>query len=189
MNDCIHGEREFGYRDVRSYRFQLTQTLTCQTGITVHGQSVESASEPGSDGLPFVRLDAEGNLAIHARYSWDGPSFIPGHARRMIRGSLVHDALYQLIRDGCFPVAEGIRGIVAREADILMRKLFLADGTPAVLAWFFYAVIRLFGRRFEEPGSKASPPCFRFVRTGSSSRISKDPGGCEEEQARKTGQQ
>ncbi len=174
---------EFQYRDVRSYKFQLFDDLTCETGITIHGTSVQSASEPGSDGRPFVTMDAGGTLLIHAWYSWDGPSFIPGHARRMIRGSLVHDALYQLIRDECFPVESRIRWTVAREADVLMRRLFIADGTPVILAWFFFAVIRLFGRHFEEPGSKPSPPCLQFCRIADRSRITKDARGCKKNQA------
>ena len=58
-----------------------------------------------------------GVLYIGDGYAWDGPSGPALDTRDAMRGSLVHDALYQLIREGLLPSS-------AREdADKLLRSI------------------------------------------------------------------
>lgn len=51
---------------------------------------------------PYIQLDKLGLLYINKGYAWDGASGFPD-IDSIIRGSLAHDALYQLIREGHLP--------------------------------------------------------------------------------------
>jgi len=44
----------------------------------------------------FMHIDCGGSLCIREGYSWDGPSGPAIDTVDFMRGSLVHDALYQL---------------------------------------------------------------------------------------------
>lgn len=47
-------------------------------------------------------LTVDGDLSIRRGYSWDGPSGPTIDTGTFMRGSLVHDFLYQLLREGVF---------------------------------------------------------------------------------------
>ena len=164
------------YRDIRSYRFRIDRDWSFDTGITgVLRRTAESG--PGSDGRAFVALRPDGLLRLRAGYSWDGPTFYPGHPRRLVRGSLVHDALYQLIRDEHFG---SMRREVAERADRLMLQIFLEDGTPQRHARRLYRTVRRFGRCYELPCSRPEPPRFRVRRTVNGNKVEAihQPGDC-----------
>jgi len=46
-----------------------------------------------------LKADSDGGLLIKAGYSWDGPSGSAIDTKNFMQGSLVHDALYQLLRE------------------------------------------------------------------------------------------
>ena len=46
----------------------------------------------------FINLDCDGILVVASGYAWDGPSGHLVDTTRNMRASLVHDALYQLMR-------------------------------------------------------------------------------------------
>lgn len=48
----------------------------------------------------FIELNLEGLLLVKSGYAWDGPSGPTYDRKENMRGSLGHDALYQLIRNG-----------------------------------------------------------------------------------------
>ena len=48
----------------------------------------------------FICLDVNGRLTIKRNYAWDGPSGPTIDTKDFMRGSLVHDALYQLMSEG-----------------------------------------------------------------------------------------
>ena len=54
----------------------------------------------------FIRLATNGSLYIKKGYAWDGPSGLTFDTKSSIRGSLVHDALYQLLRMGLLPQSD-----------------------------------------------------------------------------------
>lgn len=62
-----------------------------------------------SDALPdiefkFLKIEG-GRLYIGANYAWDGASGPALDSKKAMRPSLVHDAFYQLMREGILPVA------------------------------------------------------------------------------------
>ena len=85
----------------------------------------------------FIELDADGMLIIKAYYAWDGPSGPTIDTKNFMRGSLIHDALYQLMRE------EYIDGEQWREqADRELRKSCREDGMCWIRAWYVYVSVR-----------------------------------------------
>ena len=78
-------------------------------------------------------------LTINKGYSWDGPSGPTFDSSNFMQGSLVHDALYQLIREGVLPTDE------RKRADEIMREICLQDGMSKFRAWYLYRGVRRFG--------------------------------------------
>lgn len=71
--------------------------------------------------LGFLSLLKDGTLTIRAGYAWDGPSGPTIDTPSFIRGSLAHDALYQILRyDYLYPDFK-------RAADQLLYSLCLED--------------------------------------------------------------
>ena len=91
----------------------------------------------------FIRLQRRGKddgwLSIDRGYAWDGPSGPTVDTRSFMRGSLVHDALYQLMRQVYLPLA------CRKYADDLLRQICLEDGMNRFRAWYVWKNVRLFG--------------------------------------------
>jgi hypothetical protein len=119
------------------YRFQLAEPFQCQTGI-------RGAACPGNH---FVGLDDAGVLTIAAGYAWDGASGPVQQTPDIIRGSLVHDALYQLMRECSLDPAW--RGA----ADELLRRMCIDDGMPEWQAGLVYLAVQTFGAHCIDPMS------------------------------------
>ena len=52
---------------------------------------------------PFATLTKDGILVIRASYAWDGPSGPTIDTKNFMLGSLIHDCLYELIRNEFLP--------------------------------------------------------------------------------------
>ena len=78
-------------------------------------------------------------LSIRKGYAWDGPSWPAIDTKNFMRGSLVHDALYQLIREGLLSIEH--RGT----ADSILRRICKEDGMSTIRAWWVFWGVRLGG--------------------------------------------
>jgi len=96
---------------------------------------------------PYIRLDIDGMLSIVSGYAWDGPSGPTVDTKSFMRGSLVHDALYQLMRERHLDPEKH-----RETADEELRRLCIEDGMPAWRAWWVYQGVRFGG------GPAASEP-------------------------------
>lgn len=96
---------------------------------------------------PYIRVTAGGRMRIRKGYAWDGPSGPTIDTRNFMRGSLVHDALYQLIREGWLPLDARL------PADQLLRALCREDGMSAIRAWWVYQGVRWFARSAALPSN------------------------------------
>ena len=76
------------YRKLHRYKYQLVEDYT----IPIDIKPTENIE------FKFLSLSSEGQLTIRQYYAWDGPSGPTIDTRSFMRGSLVHDALYQLMR-------------------------------------------------------------------------------------------
>jgi hypothetical protein len=92
---------------------------------------------PGDLDMDWVTLSTSGALRIKAGYAWDGPSGPTIDTKNFMRGSLVHDALYQLMREGYLDAA-----IYREPADRTLYRLCREDGMLAPRAWFVYYAVR-----------------------------------------------
>ena len=95
----------------------------------------------------YILLALDGTLTIKEGYAWDGPSGPTIDTLDFMRGSLVHDALYQLMRERHLDKAK-YRDV----ADRLLQKMCKVDGMFALrAAWVYWAVHR-FGDPAADPG-------------------------------------
>lgn len=92
----------------------------------------------------LITLDVEGNLLIRKGYAWDGPSGPTIDTKSFMRGSLVHDALYQLMRMQSIPLKDRIL------ADKELKEICEKDGMSSFRAWYIFKGVRAFGRKSAE---------------------------------------
>ena len=98
----------------------------------------------------FIMLTAEGNLVINPGYAWDGASGPTWDSKSSMRGSLAHDALYQLMREEMLDRKWRI------EADRFLDDVLKEDGMwwPRRTAWI--KALNWFGGPAADPGNMKS---------------------------------
>ena len=119
---------EIRYHANTHYKYELLDEYTIATPL--RGYVVDTQ---------FLRLRADGVLIMHSGYRWDGASGPAIDTDTFMRGSLVHDALYQLIRLGRVSLDE------RPAADRLLYDIVREDGMWSIRAAWVYAGVRLFG--------------------------------------------
>lgn len=97
----------------------------------------------------YFAITPSGYLTVRRSYAWDGPSGPTIDTKNFMRGSLVHDVLYQLIGLGVLPYSDRIR------ADEILREICLEDGMSKIRAWWVYKGVRIGG---SEPARRPEPP-------------------------------
>lgn len=129
--------RNIRYR--ADYKYQLAENYEMSIPI-----------RPGADILtPFIKLRTNGMLTVTNGYAWDGPSGPVIDTRENLRASLVHDALYQLMRERL------LSGHTHRKtADEIFRDICKADGVSAFRANIYYRALRNFGLAASQPQNK-----------------------------------
>lgn len=112
-----------------NYKYQLDQDYIIEIGI-----------KPEFDiGTTYVELTREGQLTVFKSYAWDGPSGPTIDTDNFMRGSLVHDALYQLMREGWLELR------CRDQADRELQRLCREDGMTALRAWWVYQGVKFGG--------------------------------------------
>ena len=81
------------YKEIQNYKYEVAERYSIQTEI----KPEKDIYEPDED-YPYIALLKDGTLSISPGYEWDGASGIAVDTKNFMRGSLVHDALYQLMR-------------------------------------------------------------------------------------------
>ena len=123
------------YRNVRLYKYELLKSYVLQTDLRgFQGQAIQHKK-------PKIHITPDGSLAIFGGYLWDGPSGIARDTLSFMRASLVHDALYHLLRERVLPKKK------RKYADGLMRAICLQDGMNIARAAAVYLAVRIGGRR------------------------------------------
>lgn len=125
------------YRSLRNWKYQTMAPYGHDTGIT--GYEIHT---------DWLKLDKEGYLLVRAGYCWDGASGPTWDSPCSMRGSLVHDSLYQLIRLGLLPLS------FKDEADMLFRDICIEDGMFSLRAHIWYQAVKCFGAGSCVPGSE-----------------------------------
>ena len=129
------------YRKLPKYKYQLLED---------HKEKIDI--QPDADiETAFVKLSQDGSIWIRKAYAWDGPSGPTVDTKTFMRGSLIHDALYQLMRLSMLDSTKH-----RKQADIILRKICRKDGMMRFRAWYVYRSVRLFGAKSARP-RPASP--------------------------------
>lgn len=108
------------------YKYQLAEDYECKLSL-ITPEAFEDkflAIEPAS------RTTA--NLLIRDGYAWDGPSGMTVDTKDFMRGSAVHDALYQLLRGK--HLDPKMRGV----ADKILHRMCLEDRMFKARAWYVH---------------------------------------------------
>jgi hypothetical protein len=125
----------------KGYKYQLAQLYHCKVDIFPK-ENIDTDDR-------FVRLDKHGKLTIWPGYAWDGPSGPTVDTKNFMRGSLIHDALYQLMREGYL-----IAPVWREQADKELKKACLEDGMSRLRAWYVYRSVRKFAEKCAIPESR-----------------------------------
>jgi len=97
----------------------------------------------------FIELDTQGKLTITAGYAWDGPSGPVVDTKENMRASLVHDALYQLMR------LKKLSATAYKDrADKIFKNICITDGIPKKIASAYYFGLKLGGKPATDPKNK-----------------------------------
>ena len=96
----------------------------------------------------YIELSPEGDFLIRHGYAWDGASWAIDTPNFM-RGSLVHDALYQFMRAGKLDSYQH-----RKTADAILRRICREDGMSAIRAWWVYQGVRFGGGPGATPGNE-----------------------------------
>lgn len=128
-------EQRIAYR--AGYKYQLAETYSVQT--VLFGYDIETA---------YTKLYQDGLLIIKKGYAWDGPSGPTVDTKNFMRGSLIHDVLYQLLREGLLPQHE--RFIADKILQIICRE----DGMCKARAWWVFQGVHKFASGAADPHSK-----------------------------------
>lgn len=90
----------------------------------------------------FITLTPLGSLRLRRGYAWDGPSGPTIDTKNFMRGSLVHDALYQIMRKGWLDPQHW-----RKAADEELRRICREDGMSRLRAWVVYRAVRIWAGR------------------------------------------
>jgi hypothetical protein len=122
----------------KGFKYQLHEDYRIQTSI--------HPSEPIE--TTYIRLATSGELTIKKGYAWDGASGLTIDSKSSMRGALVHDALYQLLRMKL--LSQAYRSY----ADALLRDICVEDGMWKWRANTWYRAVRKFADFAADPKNK-----------------------------------
>jgi hypothetical protein len=120
------------------YKYQLRESYCCAVQIFPEQDIVTE----------FISLSTAGRLEIKSGYAWDGPSGPTIDTKDFMRGSLVHDALYQLMREGWLDYS-----VWRAPADLELKRICREDGMNTVRAFFVHRAVSRHGERCADPRS------------------------------------
>ena len=130
------------YKKRRGFKYILYSQTSYPTGI------IPDVASPKAD---WAELDKNGLLTIKAKYTWDGPSGPAFDTPNFMRGSLIHDALYQLMREEVLPQS------VRKRADEILREICIEDGMSKARAWWVYTGVRVGAAKSAKPNLITAP--------------------------------
>lgn len=124
--------KKIQYRCIGRYKYLLEEEYLFATGIAFE-KRIETE---------YLALNRDGVLVIKKLYAWDGASGPAIDTPNFMRGSLVHDALYQLMKLNLLPKR------YRKTADKLLRQICRQDGMSFLRAFYVYRAVRRFGAFF-----------------------------------------
>lgn len=128
------------YRKITNYKYQTIHHTSCFINEDLFIDMPKMGVLETAGG--YVRLEfAQRTMQIKKGYCWDGPSGPTIDTDNFMRGSLFHDAWYQVMRE--YPFWRGYRN----DADCMLMEHCLEDGMSSLRARWVYWGVKTFGRR------------------------------------------
>jgi len=128
--------KQIAYR--QGYKYQLSESYEVLIP--------ELAKQPAIT-TEYISIN-NGLLSLKKGYAWDGPSGPTIDTKTFMRGSLIHDALYQLLREAYLPKED------RKTADKVLRRMCLEDNMCFLRANVVYLAVRLCASFAANPASK-----------------------------------
>ena len=125
-------ENWYQRRELGKYKYVLVKPMAFDTEI----HPDETVNYPPSSAL--IKLQTTGRLQIEKHYAWNGATAFPD-LDTMMRATLAHDALYQLMR------SSELHRKWRKGADRLLRKVSIQDGMSRTVAYSIYGSVRALG--------------------------------------------
>ena len=136
-------EIRYHRRNSGRWKYELDHQVTHLTrGLPLRRKACHYPAD-----MEFLAIDEYGRMTIRAGYAWDGASGPAINTETFRCGSLIHDALYQLIREGALPQS------FRKQADQILREICIEDGMWRVRAWWVYRAVRVFGGKAARPNA------------------------------------
>ena len=112
------------------YKYQLVEEYQVEISVTPE-KNIQTN---------YIDLTTEGLLTIKNGYAWDGPSGPTIDTPNFMRGSLVHDALYQLMRNKLIDKEKW-----RKKADGDLKRMCVEDGMSRIRAWGVHEAVHCCG--------------------------------------------
>ena len=122
------------YRKLNKYKYQLVQSYITELEIRPTVRIEEK----------YFALSTSGELVIKDGYAWDGASWCPD-VRCIMRGALVHDVLYQMLRMSLLPQTS------RDTSDRVLQRICIEDGMAPLVARGVYLAVHKFGKQAARP--------------------------------------
>jgi len=119
----------------KGYKYQLDRDYIMNVGIK---------PEKNISAM-YINLFTDGTLVVRNGYAWDGPSGPTFDTDTFMRGSLEHDALYQLMRMKLLPLS------LRDKADRRLQNCCLQDDMMSLRAWYVYRGVSFGGEDSAKP--------------------------------------
>ncbi len=129
---------KIAYEELPKWKYRLYKTY--KQKINIQGLNITLSSYGKVFGMIKKNM-----VTIKRGYAWDGPSGPTIDTKNFMRGSLIHDFLYQCIREGL--LGKGYR----KFADQLLRDMCREDGMSWFRASYIYLGVRFFAGFAVEP--------------------------------------
>lgn len=118
----------------KGYKYQLDGDYSIQTPVTGYNIDTE-----------YIRLTPDGMLTMRHGYAWDGASGTTFDTKSSMRGALVHDGFYDLLRQELISHNERCK------VDDLLHDICEEDGMWKWRADLWFIAVRKFGITAADP--------------------------------------
>jgi hypothetical protein len=119
------------FRKLKPWKYQLTETLETRIGFL----------PPDNIDTEFILLRTTGQIITKKYYAWDGASGPCPDVKRVMKASLIHDALYQLMRLNLLDRR------YRQAADLELKRFCLQAGMHKFWANLIYWGVRIFASK------------------------------------------
>ena len=142
------------YRRLKGYKYELMEPEEFQTAININIRT------------KYIKI-IDGLMTVAAHYASDGPSGPTFDTATFMRGALIHDAFYQLIREGYLTKHH------RKYADQLLRRICLEDGMNRFRAWYIYKAVRIGGIFTSKPKKNPRGQVIKLVKNAKGKLVKK----------------